>query len=177
MAVDQDSAPRKLVYLRDRTLRSRPRTARPDRRATIQPATELVGEATWLGRVLFVVAASAVAYWILVLWGALQPSRGEETWRVLATTSLAHAFMLGSCALAAHRLLRDATRSTVYVAVAAGALIVVALEGLAGLLVSGELSDVSLSVRSEILATAANLAIGVWAFSYALRLQRRERSN
>lgn len=172
MEADQDPSPRKLVYLRDRSTRSKPRG---ERRAPPQPASDLLGEATWLGRVLFVVAAATICYWLLILSDAIHPSRGSEAWRSLAAASMAHVFLTVSCGAAALRLLRDAGRSAVHVGLAAGGLVVVTLEGLARLVVSGDLSEVSLSVRSEILANAAGLAIGIWAFSYALRLQRRER--
>ena len=177
MEADHDSSPRKLVYLRDRTTRTKPRNPRGDRRVPVQPPSDLLGEATWLGRVLFVVAAATVGYWLLILSDAIHLSRGDEAWRSLAAASMAHAFLTASSGAAALRLLRDPARSVVHVGLAAGGLIVVTLEGLARLVVSGDLSEVSLSVRTEILANAAGLAIGIWAFSYALRLQRRERTS
>jgi hypothetical protein len=176
MAADHDQSPRKLVYLRDRAPRPRPRVARHDRRPTGQPPADLAGEATWLGRALFVVAAGTIGYWLLALSGAIQPSTSDDLWRSLAGASLAHVFLTACCGIAAVRLFRDAAHSVVVVAAAAGALVLVTLEGLARLVVSGDLSEVSLSVRTQILADAGGLAIGIWAFSYALRLQRRERT-
>lgn len=148
--------------------------ARLERRPATQPARDLAAEATWLGRTLFVVAAGTVAYWLLALSGAFRPAHGGGL-RALATASLAQAFLASSAGVAAMRLLRDAAGCGVHVALASGALVAVALSGLARLLVDGDLSEVSLAVRAEILAEAGGLAIGLWAFSYALRAQRRER--
>ena len=175
MAADQDPARTKLVYLRDRSPRPKARGVRPDRKPTVSPTNELAGEAVWLGRTLMVVAAGTVAYWLLTLSGGVQAHRGATAWRALASSSLAHAFLIGSNGLAATRLLRDGARCSAQVALAAGALVVIALEGLARLVVDGDLSEVSLSVRTEILVNAGVLAIGIWAFSYALRTQKRDR--
>lgn len=113
---------------------------------------------------------------MLVVAGALHPNPGEGAFRELGGDSLAHLFLTVSCGAAALRLLRDVGRSSAHVALAAGALVFMTLYRLAHLVVDGDLSEVSLSVRTEILANAAGLAIGIWAFSYALRLQRRDRA-
>lgn len=177
MAVDHDHAPRKLVYLRDRASRPRPRPSRAERRSPARAVGDLAGEATWLGRALFVVAGGTVTYWLLALSGAVDTGRGSAALRSLAAASLAHAFLTGTTGVAALRLLRDAGRCTAQVALAAGALIVIALEGIGGLVLGGDLAEVSLAQRTEILANAAALAVGVWAGSYAFRAQRRDRTS
>jgi hypothetical protein len=175
MAAEQDQSPRKLVYLRDRTPRPKARLPRADRRVPSPPAGDLIGEATWLGRALFVVAGGMVAYWLLAVVGAIRVGSEGGVWRSLATSSLAHLFLTGTCGFAAVTLLRDTVRSSVPVAAAASALVLVTLESLGRLLVSGDLAEVSLSVRTQILASAGGLAVGVWALSYSIRLQRRDR--
>jgi hypothetical protein len=173
MAAEQDPSPRKLVYLRDRAARPKSRAPRGDRRAPAPPVGELLGEATWLGRALTVVAAGIAGYWLLVVAGAVHPE--PEGWRSLGKAALPHLFLVLCCGFAASSLLRDAVRSSVPVAVAAGALVLLTLDGIGRLLISGDLSEVSLSVRTQILANAGGLAIGVWALSYSVRLQRRDR--
>jgi len=142
--------------------------SRHERRPSAHLASDLVAEATWLGRALFMVAVATVGYWVLFLSGGV-PS-GGDSWR--AGDPLAHLFLTACTAIAAVRLFRDAARSAVNVALAAGALVVVTLESLARPVMSG-LSQVDLWIRVQILADAAGLAVGIWAFSYALRLQRR----
>jgi len=175
MAAERDQSPRKLVYLRDRAARPKPRAPRSDRRAPNPPTGDLIGEAIWLGRALFVVAAGTISYWLLVVIGAIRVASEGGAWRSLASASLAHLFLTASSGLAAVTLLRDAVRSAVPVSAAASALVLMTLESLGRLLVSGDLAEVSLSVRTQILANAGGLAIGVWALSYAIRLQRRGR--
>jgi hypothetical protein len=172
MASDQEQTSRKLVYLRDHSPRIRPRTIRSERKPQQPPPADLAGEAAWLGRSLFAVAGAAAVYWLLVSTGGIRPE-GDEAWRWTMSHSLSHAFVTGTCGLAARVLLRGAPRATLFIALAAGGMIVTALEGLTHLLISGDLAQISLSARTDILARAALLAIGIWASSYALRADRR----
>lgn len=176
MAAEQDQSPRKLVYLRDRTAKPKVRPPRVDRRVPSPPVGDLIGEATWLGRALFVVAGGTVSYWLLVAVGAIRVGSAGDAWRSLASASLAHLFLTASSGFAGVTLLRDAIRSAVPVAVAASGLVLLTLESLGRLFVNGDLAEVSLSVRTQILANAGGLAVGVWALSYAIRLQRRDGS-
>ncbi len=59
------------------------------------------------------------------------------------------------------------------VAFAASGLILVAIEGLAHLVFSTDLSRISLAARTDILTRSGMLGLGVWAASYALRADRR----
>jgi hypothetical protein len=172
MASDQEQTSRKLVYLRDHSPRLRPRTSRSDRKPQQPPHADLAGESVWLGRSLFVVAGGAAVYWLLIATSGIRPE-GDEAWRWTMSHSLSHAFVAGTSALAARVLLRGGQRATLFIALAAGGMIVTALEGLTHLLISGDLSQISLSARTDILARAALLAIGIWASSYALRTERR----
>ena len=177
MAADREQAPRKLVYLRDRTPRPKARAARAEKKPRPPAASDLHAEGVWLGRVLFVVAASTVIYWLIVLSGGIHAGIGAGAWRSAVTMLFAHLVLVGTCGVAALRLLRDLTRSIAHVALAAGAAVAVSVEGLARLVIGGDLSDVTnltLSTRTDILANTAALGVGIWALSYALRAQRRE---
>lgn len=171
MAVDREQSPQKLIYLRDHTARSRTRSLRHERRPPPSSPPELAGEAIWLGRVLLGVSAVTLAYWLAVMSGAAV-QEGEE-WRWTLSHSLAHLFLAASAALAGRLLLRNAPRAPLFVAVAAGGLVVTALEGLTRAVIASSFSDISLGGRSDILTKAIVLAAGIWSCSYALRADRR----
>lgn len=144
---------------------------RPERKAPPAVHPELASEAAWLGRLLLAVAGGVVVYWMLITSGAIRLE--GEAWNWTISQSLPHLFVALSTAWAARLLMRGATRAPLVVALAAGGLIVVAIEGLVHLVVNGDLSQISLAVRTDILTRTAMLAIGVWASSYALRAERR----
>jgi hypothetical protein len=121
---------------------------------------------------LLVVASVTALYWLAVVTGAVT-AEGEESWRWTLSHSLAHLFLAASAAMAGRLLLQSGPRAPLFVAVAAGGLVVIALEGLTRMVIVGGLSEISLSARSDILTKAAVLAVGIWAGSYALRADRR----
>ncbi|MEW6272148.1 MAG: hypothetical protein AB1689_22935 [Thermodesulfobacteriota bacterium] len=172
MATEREQTPRKLVYLRDHTPKPRGRPGRTERKTVPSAHPELAGEAAWLGRSLLAVAGGILVYWLLILTGAIRPE-GQAAWNSVVSHSLAHVFLAFATGLAARLVLRGQARAPLFVALAAGALIVVAIEGLAQHVVGGDLSKISLAVRTDILTRAAMLAIGIWAASYALRTERR----
>ncbi len=173
MAAERDPSPRKLVYLRDHTPRPRLRARRPDRRrAGAAPPPELAAEAAWLGRFLIAAGAFTLLYWLALAVGAVLPE-GEEAWRWTLSHGLAHLFLAASAAMAGRLLLQGGARAPLFVAVAAGALLVTALEGLTRMVVAGGMADISLGARSDILTKSAVLALGIWSASYALRADRR----
>lgn len=173
MAAERDPTPRKLVYLRDHTPRPRLGARRTARGRTVAtPPPELAAEAAWLGRFLLAVAAFALLYWVAFAMGAAAPE-GDEAWRWTLSHSLAHLFLAASSAMAGRLLLQGGPRAPLFVAVAAGALLVTALEGLTRMVVAGGIADVSLGARSDILTKSAVLALGIWSASYALRADRR----
>lgn len=172
MATDHEQTPRKLVYLRDHSQRLRTRTVRPERKPPPSPHPELASEAAWLGRSLMLVSAGIAVYWLLILSGAIHPE-GGAAWTWTVSHSLAQIFVALAAALAARLLLRAAPRAPLFVAIAAGGLIVTSIEGLAHLVINGDLSQISLSVRTDILTRSGMLAVGVWAGSFALRADRR----
>lgn len=172
MPTDREQTPRKLVYLRDHTPKPRGRATRIERKVAPSTHPELAGEAAWLGRSLLAVSGGIVVYWLLMITGAVRPE-GQAAWNWTMSHSLPHLFLALVTAFAARLVLRSQSRAALFVALAAGALIVVAIEGLAHHVVSGDLSKISLAVRTDILTHAAMLAIGVWAASYALRVDRR----
>jgi hypothetical protein len=171
MSTDHEQTPRKLVYLRDHAPRARTRATRSERKPPAAPHPELVGEAAWLGRSLLAIAGGIAIYWVLILSGAVRAE--GEAWNWTVSRLLAHIYVAASSVLAARRLLRGSPRAPLLVAFAASSLMVVSIEGLAHLMVSADLSRISLAARTDILARTAMLVLGVWAGSYALRTERR----
>lgn len=172
MAADRGQSSHKLVYLRDHTPRPRARTARNARRSPAPPPADLAAEGTWLGRALLVVAAGLAVYWLGVLVGAARPET-DHAWRHASSHALPHLFLATSAAFAARTLLRATSPASLLVGIVAGAMIVLALEGITRAMTAGDLGDLSLSVRTNVLVQTATLAIGIWAGSFALRAQRR----
>jgi hypothetical protein len=172
MAADQEQSPRKLVYLRDHTPKLRNRSPRQERRTTAAPRPELASEAAWLGRSLILLSVVTLMYWLAVATGAVL-AESEESWRWTLSHSLAHLFLAASSGMAGRLLLQNGTRAPLFVAVAAGGLVVIALEGLTRMVIVGGLAEISLGARSDILTKAGVLAAGIWAGSYALRADRR----
>jgi hypothetical protein len=98
----------------------------------------------------------------------------DEAWRWTVSHSLPHLFLVGASAMAARSLIRADPRASLIVGLVAGALIVLALEGIARAAVGGgSLDELSLSARTDVLTRAVTLAMGVWAASFALRAERR----
>lgn len=137
---------------------------------------ELASEASWLGRLLMSVWALLAVHWLLVSSGAVQ-AEGEVAANWSASPLLANAYVIVTTALASRQLLQGAPRAPVLIALAASGMIVVALEGLAHLVINTDLSRISLGARVDILARTAILAIGIWGVSYALRADRRPTAN
>ena len=172
MSTDHEQTPRKLVYLRDHAPRPRARAQRPERKPPTPAHPELASEAAWLGRLLLAISGMIAIYWLLVLSGALDPEvDADGNWSV--SRLFAHVYVVGASVLAARQLLSGAARAALLVAFAASGLIVVAIEGLAHLMINADLSRISLAARTDILARTAMLGVGVWAASYSLRAERR----
>ncbi len=172
MAAERGQSSQKLVYLRDHTPRPRSRGSRNTRRSSTPPPADLAAEGAWLGRSLFVIAGGLALYWVLVLGGAARPE-GDEAWRWASAHALPHLFLAATAAYAARALLRADSRPSLLVGVTAGALIVLALEGITRAMIAGDIGDLSLSVRTNVLVQTATLAIGIWAASFAVRSERR----
>ena len=162
------------MYLRDHA--PRPRTskiARPERKQQPVAHPDLASEASWLGRLLMAVSGLLAIHWLLVSSGAVQ-AEGEIAASWSGSPLFANAYVAVTSALAARQLLHGAGRAPVLVALAASGIVVIAVEGLAHLVVNTDLSRISLGARVDILARTAMLAIGIWGVSYALRADRRQ---
>lgn len=171
MSTEHERTPHKLVYLRDHAPRSKVRNTRVDRKSPV-PHTELAGEAAWLGRILLATSGMIVIHWLLVLTGALEVE-GDAATNWTASRLFAYAYVAGITAFSARQVLRGNARAPLLVAFAASGLMLVSIEGLAHLVVSTDLSRISLASRTDILTRSAMLGLGVWAASYALRADRR----
>ncbi|MBM4266497.1 MAG: hypothetical protein FJ144_07805 [Deltaproteobacteria bacterium] len=129
-------------------------------------------EAIWLGRSLLVLAGFVLVYWTTLAAGVGQAT-SDETWRWTVSHSLPHLFLVTTSAIAARSLLRGDPHSSMIVAVVAGALIVLALEGIARAAIGGSFDDSSLTAHTDVLTRAVTLAMGIWAASFAIRAERR----
>jgi hypothetical protein len=173
MKTDNEQTPPKLVYLRDRVSRAAPRPRKAAHKAVVRPGDELASEAIWLGRSLFVIATTIGVYCLLVFSGSVVIPGGEvRQW--LLSLLIGDLFVGSAAAAGGILLLRESKRAAVHVSFAAGALIVVALEGLTHLVVSGDLGELTLTARLEVLLRSAAMAVGVWAISYVVRAQKRQ---
>lgn len=171
MSTEHERTPHKLVYLRDHAPRPKARNARVERKPPVAHP-ELASEAAWLGRLLLAASGMIVIHWLLVLSGAVEVE-GDATTNWTASRLLAYAYVAAASAFAARQLLRGNARAALLVAFAASGLILVAIEGLAHLVFSTDLSRISLAARTDILTRSGMLGLGVWAASYALRADRR----
>ncbi|MBY0277734.1 hypothetical protein K2Z84_20565 [Candidatus Binatia bacterium] len=171
MSTDHERTPHKLVYLRDHAPRPRARSVRVERKAPVA-SSDLAGEAAWLGRFLLAASGLIVIHWLLVLSGAFEVE-GDVSTSWTASRLLPHAYVAGTCAFAARQLLRGNARAALMIAFAASGLMVVAVEGLAHLVINSDLSRMSLAARTDILTRSGMLGLGIWSASYALRADRR----
>ena len=174
MAAEREQSSAKLIYLRDHAPR-RSRADRRDRKARRDdrpPAGELAAEGIWLGRALLVIAAGILIYWAGIYGGATRPE-SSEAWRWAVSHSLPHLFLAISAAYCARCLLRQELDGPLPIGLVAGALVVLALEGITRAMTGEQLEDLSIGVRANVLVQTASLAIGVWAASFALRCATR----
>ena len=98
---------------------------------------------------------------------------GDAATNWTASRLLAHAYVVAIAAFSARQLLRGNARAPLLLAFAASGLVLVSIEGLAHLVVSTDLSRISLAARTDILTRSAMLGLGIWTASYALRADRR----
>lgn len=166
MAAEREQSPPKLVYLRERT--QRPPVRRRSTRVVDEPPATGNAEAVWLSRAILAVAAFTAGYWLL-LGAGLVEEHSVEGRQWLAATSVAHLFVVTTALLASIFLARDTARGVLFLAIAAAAMVIVAVEGIAHLIATGSLAAMSLQTRIEILGKTAELLIGAWGLSYCLR--------
>ena len=171
MSTDHERIPQKLVYLRDHAPRPKQRSGRVERKPP-SAHPELASEAAWLGRSLLAASGMITIHWLLVLSGAIVVE-GDSSISWTASRLVGHLYVAIAAAIAARQLLRGNERAPLLVAFAASALILVAIEGLAHLVVDTDLSRMSLASRTDILTRSGMLGLGVWAASYASRANRR----
>jgi hypothetical protein len=170
MSTDHERIPPKLVYLRDHAPRPKPRSGRVERRPPSQP--ELASEAMWLGWLLLAASGMIAIHWLLVLSGAIAVE-GDSSTSWTASRLVRHLYVALAAAAASRQLLRGSERAPLLVAFAASALILVAIEGRAHLVVDIDLSRMSLASRTDILTRSGLLGLGVWAASFATRANRQ----
>ena len=118
------------------------------------------------------VATGLFLYWMGVLGDLTRPTT-TEGWLWATSHALPHLFLAVTAAYAARSLRQIESRAPLLVGIVAGALIVLALEGISRAMSGSDLSDLSLGVRTNVLVQTAALAVGIWAGSFAIRTERR----
>lgn len=174
MESKQDPSERKLVYLHERAVRPRQRKPAPERKPAPPSIGDLSGEANWLARALLAVVLGIVAAGLLRASAASAAApRGSEDPQAVAVALVASLFVIGCCGSAAWRLLRAPAGSAILVAVAAGALALQSVAGVARVLSDTASAEPTLAHRFDVLAIGAGVAVATWAISFASRLQGR----
>jgi hypothetical protein len=169
-----DSNSGKLYFLKDRGKRNLPRPARKrpeaappgERRRAPSPQ-----ETLWLARVLFFQAAYFGLYWIGVATEVLT-IEGETEFRVFLYSFLpADVFIAAMAGIGSYDLVRSPGKRDLFVLLAAGGLIFLALDRLTYGIVSSFQHDLKPGERLEITAMGICLCVGIWAVSHSLRMR------
>lgn len=166
----------KLYFLKDRGRRLAARSARrrfegptasgSDRR---KPSPQ---ETLWLGRVLVVQAAYLGLYWLGIVSGLVSVEEQGEL-RLLVYSFLPADLFLGVvAAIGGYDLLQRPAKRDLFVVLAAGGLIFLALEQLTyGITASFRHQPLSPGERLEVTAMGISLCVGIWAVSHSLRMR------
>lgn len=169
MPSQREQRSQKLVYLRDRAPRAKARAAHKGRARPIDVSSSPDSETLWLARFCFGVAGILLLYWLGVL-GFHGGPQNADTWSWILSEGFPHLVVAVGAAFVAQSLLRSGPRAPQWVALLAGGLIILSLQGITRAMVAGDLDHLSLTIRIEVFVRTATLAIGIWAASYALRM-------
>lgn len=168
MASDPDQTPRKLIYLRDHAGRGRTRRKRRRRDPEVGAPNDLDSEGVWLGRGLLALVAGLVLHWVGLTAAAPGGVPGEVSAAPMFP-DLSH-LVCAALALYGARSIRGGYESApIVVAIAAGAILLVALQGLGSSLIGEPLDHLTPGTRADVLLYAVLLGFGLWSWSWALR--------
>ena len=165
----------KLYFLRDRGRRLMPRQTRKRPEGTRDPVGERrypsPQEAQWLGSVLFAAATYLVLYWVAVATDVFGIENPETSglWRYSFLP--ADLFVAVAAAIGGFDLVARGGKRDVFVLLAAGGAIFLALERLAYRISAGAHHILTPGERLEITAMGIFLCVGVWAISHSMRLR------
>jgi hypothetical protein len=154
-----------------RVLRKRPEPPSSSNGERRKPSSQ---ETTWLARALFIEALYFVLLWLgegTDLF-ALEPSNGLKQW--LYSFFPAEILVAATAFIGAYELQRYAGKRDVFALLAAGGLVLLAVERLTLLISGGIRHDLTPAERLEITAMGICLSVGVWTVSHSLR-SRAER--
>jgi hypothetical protein len=168
----------KVYFLSGRGRRSMVRTARkrsePSGGAPTERRKPSPQETTWLARALFIEGLYFGLLWLAEGTDlfSFEPDSGLRQW--LYSFLPAEIFVAVLAFVGAYELQRHAGKRDAYSLVAAGGLILIALERLTLLISGGLRHDLSPGERLEITAMGICMGVGVWSISHSLR-SRAER--
>jgi hypothetical protein len=153
-----------------RALRRKPE---PPSQPAAQRGRPTQQETVWLAWALFIEALYLAVLWLAEgtdLFG-IEPNPSLRQW--LVSFFPAELFVAGVAAFGAYDLRRSSGRRDVFVLLAAGGLISLALQRLTLLVAGGLRHDFMLTPgqRLEITAMGISLGVGIWTISHALRMR------
>lgn len=163
----------KIYFLSERGRRSTPRVVRkrsespsgspPERH---RPSPQ---ETTWLSRALFIEGMYFTLLWLAegTDFFVLEPESPLRQW--IYSFFPAEIFVAAMAIVGAYQLQRHAGERDVFALVAAGGLMLLALERLTLLISGGFRHDLTPGQRLEITAMGICLCVGVWTVSHCLR--------
>jgi hypothetical protein len=163
----------KIYFLSERGRRSMFRAAR--KRSEPAPSSSgerrkpSIQETTWLARALFIEGLYFALLWLAEGTDlfAFEPQDGLRQW--LSSFFPAEIFVAVVAIVGGYQLQRHAGKRDTLALVAAGGLILLALERLTLLVSGGFRHDLSPGERLEITAMGICMAVGVWSVSHSLR--------
>ena len=168
----------KIYFLSERGRRSTSRMLRkrpePPSSAPSERRKPSPQETTWLARILFIEGLYFALLWLAEGTDlfAYEPDAGLKQW--LYSFFPAEVFLAIVAVVGAYELQRYAGKRDAFALVAAGGLVLIALERLTLLISGGLRHDLSPGERLEITAMGICIGVGVWTVSHSLR-SRAER--
>lgn len=168
MASDPEQTPRKLIYLRDHAGRGRTRRKRRRREPPAGVPQDLDTEGIWLARGLLALFAGLLLNWVGLVATAPGGVPGEVS-TAGAIPDLSHLVCAGLALYAARSVRGSQTQAPIVVAILAGTVLLVALQGLGTALVGGPLDHLTPGTRADVLLYTTLLGFGLWCSSWALR--------
>ena len=166
----------KIYFLSDRGRRSASRVARkrPEPPSTVsserrKPSPQ---ETTWLARALFIEGLYFALLWIAEGTDMFSFQAADASMRQwLYSFFPAEIFLAVVAVIGAYELQRHAGKHDAFALVAAGGLVLIALERLALLISGGMHHELTPGERLEITAMGVCIGVGVWTVSHSLRFR------
>jgi hypothetical protein len=165
----------KIYFLSDRGRRSTSRLARkrtePTSASTAERRKPSTQETMWLARALFIEGLYFALLWLAEGTDlfSFEPDAGLRQW--LYSFFPAEIFLAVVAVIGAYELQRHAGKRDAFALVAAGGLVLIALERLTLLIGGGFRHELTPGERLEITAMGICIGVGVWTVSHSIRFR------